>query len=501
MDLVSDENGGESDGYEFLLNRVFTTLSYPDELGYEALMNYKFIYPVICYFFNGLLNIENLPTPDISDVNLIRNVELCYETLYASVLAKHLDLFQLVRRMYLSGNPDMILLQLWASKLEWSNLALSAAKYSNMEILKESLDLIEKLPTDISDELPEKLVVTTARRGIFSIFEVAFKRFLQIHSSPKNLSELLRKCVQNSKSLPVAEGVDILDLILDCQDEDLLDKSDSQGNTVLFEQNISIDVLVYLAEKDVKLATRKNNLNENIVHLVVRYLAAADLHRFFNLPTVKNGLLRLLEMKNYVGITAFQSIVMNLDPLEKTMELITSLPGFEISHFESPNSSILAEAVVHERHNTMLKHLVKCGASMNSFLESQSFSGNEIHFAITYKNLFAVDFFLEQGVHFLERNKEGELPLEYAYKLLAREDISEELMFRLREVLQKRREISAKRMLRPEHYNINPPPENMNNPFQQNDALPDFYGLNFRPSFLSLSKQQKTRPEESVSFG
>lgn len=504
-DLLTDEKGGKSDGIEFLLNRVLTSLGYSDKLGDEDQMSYKFIYPVICYFLNGFLqDAENFHSPDMSDGNLIRNIELCYETLYASVLANHVPLFQFVRKIYLTGNADMVLVQLLESKVEWSNLALSAANYSNTEIFEECLDFIEKLPTDIPHGLPEKLVFTTVQRGIYSIFKIAFKQFPETRNTSKDLSDLLRKCVKNSKFLPLAERLDILDFILDNQDEDLLDKVDSKGNTVLFEKNINIDVLVYLAEKDSKLTTQRNNLDENIVHLVVQYLTPADLHGFFNLKNVKKSLLRLLKMKDIQGHTALQSIVMNLDPIEKTMELMTSLPGFEISYFESFNSSILAEAVVHGRQHNLLKHLVKNGASMKSFFDNSLSSGNEIHFSIKNKNLSAVDFFLEQGVSFRERNKEGKSPFEYANNLFARQDISEEFMFGLREILIKRGGVPAELHIFPvlsKRLKTSSSPETMNTPFKKSNALPDFCGLNFQPSFLSLSKQQKSSPEESVSFG
>lgn len=499
--VLNDQTLDHNEVVDFLLKRIFTTLGYTNEVNGESITSYKFIYPVICFFMNGLIEEmsdmqlfgDSFSLNDVSYETL--NVELCYEVLYAAVSSKHVHLFRLIRKIYLSGHPDIVLLQLHETKVEWKNLVLFAAKYSSADLLDECLDFLQNLPTGIPDTLSKAIVITTVQRGTYSLFEIAFNQFLKKDYVVEGLSELLRVCIRDTKSLGIEESMDIFNRILDFQDEtQLYDRADNHGNTVLFEQNINTDILLRLAKRDINLAARRNISGENIIHSVVKYLSPVDLHRFLTLPIIQNNILNLLETREKHNDTAFHVMLMHISPLNQTIRMITSLPGFDISHFDEQDRSLLSISVQFKRDKHVLKDLVNAGASMTTFLENPVNSGNEIHFALKSQNIPAINFFLEQGVNMFERNKEGETPWEYANRLYIKADLSKPFMLELRKLFIACNTDPARLDEQLSTFTIQPhnrlAVEKSN--VKGKTPLPDFYGSNFKPAILSLTKKQDT---------
>ncbi len=178
VDLLNDNDVNQTDGIDFILNRVFTTLAYSDDTIYiESIhTSFKFIYPIVCYFLNQFMDTDQLLLNNTPNGNIIRNVELCYEQLYAAVASNHHNIFRLIRKMYLSGNPDITLLQLHESKVEWKNLMLLAAKFSDVQLLEECLDFIEYMPIETPKTLLKAIVSIAAQRGTYSVFEFTFNQ-------------------------------------------------------------------------------------------------------------------------------------------------------------------------------------------------------------------------------------------------------------------------------------------------------------------------------------
>lgn len=447
--ILNDTNTNQIDGYVFISNSVFKTQGYLDELGDKVLTSFKFVHQDVCYFMNELITPEILKKTCAFDGSLVKNFDLCFDQLCAAVSSNYLNMFSLIRKMYLPDNPDNALSQLYKSQEKnWTKLAIFAAKCSNKKLLEKCLELLKDMHIQISESLLNSVVITTVKRGDYSIFEFATIPFREKENILEEFTSFLRNCVRNTNSSALAEKMNILDCILNFHTEPrirlfghgkmsqiLLDQEDAQGQTAVFEPNIHIEILLYLAKNDTKITTRRNVFQENIVDRVAKYLSPDDLHKFLTLDKIQDCLLDLLEMKNDNGDTALHVIVVHLDPLKKTIEMITNLPGFDINHFHDQGHSLFKTAVEFQRGKGLLEQLVSVGGSMNSFLKTSSEYGNEIYFALKSGNMQAVEFFVERGVNLYQRNKEGETLWEFAKRLCTEDQIPRSSLLKFRDLI------------------------------------------------------------------
>ncbi len=189
---------------------------------------------------------------------------------------------------------------------------------------------------------------------------------------------------------------------------------------------------------------------------------------------------------------------MHLEPTSETMEMILSIPGFNISHFDDHSYSLMATAVVSLKEKSLLEQLAKAGSNMQSYLNNHFNLGNEIHFAIKFENINAVEFFFEQGVNLFEKNRKKMTPWSYAKMLYENCDISYDSMLQLKTLVTIKSgrqvdflpiESNSRAKTCRKQFKI----------FESKNLLPDFYGSNFYTALSSLSNDHKLKSNTEVT--